>query len=71
MEIITLGCVQKKKHKNTSCRSSYVRVKAVVPQQGHKLDDLFKMIFTVQLIRDKHFSFACKREECKRGRLVR
>lgn len=46
-------------------------VKAVAPQQGYKLDNLFKMIFIVYLVRDKRFSFACEREECERSRTYR
>ncbi len=32
-----------------------MRVKAVVPQQRPKLNDLLQMLFTVSLVRDKNF----------------
>lgn len=32
-----------------------MRVKAVVPEQSHKLNDLLQMLFTVSLVCDENF----------------
>lgn len=50
--------------------SLYMRVKAVVPEQSHKLNDLLQMLVTVGLVCDKHFPCVGKNKwhTCERAK---